>query len=215
MNQQSVYRLPLFHCLLFCLTFLILGIGLGWQLHSNYLPASKTTSLNSPVVPIKSPTLSLTPIPTPTELPLKKGFTNITLYYDQIYYNPDNNNCQQVFPIKRQIKTSSQIIKDTLNLLFLGPTESEQILGFRSVFTTSTSKLIKKYSFLNNRLVLDLDGKVLKDLVVKGGSQKCVSAQFFSSIQKTLSQFPGITSFGLDNFTVNGSQDEFRQIIAL
>ena len=202
---MAVYRLPLFHCFLACLATLILGFGLGFTL-GRFSPKPVTTR---PVVTVTpTPTPSGIPDPTPTD-----GKVILTLYFDNILFNSNAASCSAVFPVKRQISVTNVPLRAALNLLFQGPTEQEQAFGYRSVFSSTTTDLLKSVNVKNGIVYLDFNRPAALEAVKSGANSSCGHAQFLSSIEKTAMSFSGIKTVDEKNFTLGGSKSAYLNLL--
>lgn len=207
---MAVYRLPLFHCVLACLAFLILGTGLGFSL--SRLQAAKTLPSSALITPrpTPQPTPEGLPEPTPTE-----GKIVVTVYFDNLLFNPNAASCSAVFPVKRQLPVTNIPLRAALDQLFMGPTDQEKVFGYRSVFSDTTKDLLKSLNVKNGTVYLDFNRPSALEVVKSGANSSCGHAQFLSSIEMTSKGFVGIKQVDEKNFTIGGSRSAYQGLLGL
>jgi len=204
MLSKKQYRLPLFHCLIACLASLILGFGLGYSFDKLFTKEKLSQSPPPPATATLTPSPSALPEPSPSQ-----GKIIITVYFDNVLFNPNAENCSAVFPVKRQIPVTNVSLRAALDQLFLGPTEQEQTFGYRSLFSNATKNLIKSQSVKNGEVYLDFDRESALKAIEAGANSSCGHEQFLRSIKKTALEFTGITSVDPSHFTIEGSRPAY------
>jgi len=201
---MAVYRPPIFHCVIACVSFFILGLGIGLSV----------PLLRSKIAP-PVPAIVLTPTITPSiaESTPSEDKLTITLYFNNSNFNPNVQDCSAVFPIKRQIPLTKSILRATLDELFQGPNKDESVAGFNSVFTSATKNLVKSVNVKDGEVFIDFNKDALLKAIESGANSSCGGAQFKNSIEKTLLQIKGITMVSPGNFSINGSRAAYRDLM--
>jgi len=211
MGKSEVYRIPVFHCLLACLACFILGLGIGVGLPSLFGPKSPKTPTTLTTVTTPTPSVSVSPtLPEPTP---STDQIIVSLYFDNILFNPNAQDCTTVFLVKRAIPKTNVPVRASLDQLFLGPTETEMSFGYRSIFSEKTKNILKSVNVKDRIAYLDFDKAGLLEAVKAGANSSCGGAQFRNSIHKTLSAFVGIETVSSDNFTLNGSHASYINLM--
>ncbi|MGB9680972.1 MAG: GerMN domain-containing protein [Minisyncoccia bacterium] len=180
---------------LFILVLLLAVAGFFVYLQKNYLSLS-----NKDFIPNYSSS-SVTSLP--STLPVKIYFSNEKL-------NPNLKDCSLVYPVNRTISLNGDPFLQTLNLLFLGPTEQEKAEGYTSVFSPENKDILKN-------LDISPDGIVYIDLydirsIMPEVSSSCGSSQFMKSIEETLKQFQLVKKV---IFAINGDPQMFYEWVQL
>jgi hypothetical protein len=78
----------------------------------------------------------------------------------------------------------------TLRALFGGPTPEETVAGYRSVFSSASSNLLRSVQVRNGTAYVDLH-----DLsqVLSGATSSCGASEFQAQVSRSLKRFPTIT----------------------
>ncbi len=137
----------------------------------------------------------------------------ISLYFDNINFNPNVNDCAAVFPIKRQIPSTTAVAKATLEQLFAGPTEEEKVLGFRSIFSSDTAKIMQSVSIKDKAVYINFNKTAFLKAIEAGANSSCGSAQYSASLSKTLYAIPGISSILPNSLSLNGSVSDYISLM--
>ncbi|MGE4554738.1 MAG: GerMN domain-containing protein [Candidatus Paceibacterota bacterium] len=124
---------------------------------------------------------------TKEEPPLANENLEVNVYFSNFNLSGDSQDCSLVYPVKRTINIDGDPFIQTLNLLFMGPTEQEKAQGYSSVFSLDTKNILKNID-------IDEEGTVYIDLhdirsIIPNASSSCGSAQFLNSVFQTLKQF--------------------------
>ncbi len=134
----------------------------------------------------------------------------VKIYFGNKKLNPNLDDCSLVYPVNRTISLNGDPFLQTLNLLFLGPTEQEKAEGYTSVFSPENKDILKN-------LDISHDGIVYIDLydirpIMPEISSSCGSSQFIKSIEETLKQFQFVKKV---IFAINGDPKIFYEWIQL
>lgn len=112
----------------------------------------------------------------------------------KVYFNNDRMTdgepaCDAVFPVQRSAVSATNLRAAALKALFRGPTPEERSRGYRSYFSQRTDGLLRRLAIRVGTAYVDLYDR--RD-ELGGATSSCGSAEFFSQIEHTLAQFPGI-----------------------
>jgi len=118
------------------------------------------------------------------------GNTIIRVYFNNTKFNPNTNDCHQVYPLERSVSKGPENIKEALQELFKGPSEVEKSLGYSSWFSADTSGILKGLKIENGLAYVNL-----QDIrqIIPNVSASCGSAEFLAEVETTLKQFPAIS----------------------
>ena len=120
--------------------------------------------------------------------PIQK-FAKVFLYFD----NPSRvsqstesvtiEGCGAVFPAQRYVREELNSPKNTLNLLFAGPTKIEVIMGYSTMFSDKTANILKDVKAVDKTAYVNLIDirKFLSSV-----SASCGSKEFFTQVGETL-----------------------------
>ncbi len=127
----------------------------------------------------------------------RPSVVQVSLYFNNDSLAGETAGCDRVFPVSRSVASSSSVPDAALRALFSGPTPQEHAQGYRSFFSERTAGLLQHLKIESATAYVDL-----QDLrhELSGITSSCGYAEFFTQIQRTLSQFPGIQRviFALD-----------------
>jgi hypothetical protein len=121
--------------------------------------------------------------------PLEPETMTIKVYFNNINFNPNLEDCSKVYSLNRIIPKTVEVAKAALKELFKGPTEEEKSQGYTSWFSKETQDILKSIKVKNGTAYVDL-----KDLrqMIPNASTSCGSAEFFAEVETTLQQFPTV-----------------------
>jgi hypothetical protein len=121
--------------------------------------------------------------------PLEPETMTIKVYFNNINFNPNLEDCSKVYSLNRIIPKTVEVAKAALKELFKGPTEEEKSQGYTSWFSKETQDILKSVKVKNGTAYVDL-----KDLrqMIPNASTSCGSAEFFAEVEATLQQFPTV-----------------------
>jgi hypothetical protein len=121
--------------------------------------------------------------------PLEPEIMTIKVYFNNINFNPNLEDCSKVYSLNRIIPKTVEVAKAALKELFKGPTEEEKSQGYTSWFSKETQDILKSVKVKNGTAYVDL-----KDLrqMIPNASTSCGSAEFFAEVETTLQQFPTV-----------------------
>jgi len=152
---------------------------------------------------------------------LKPAMTQVLLYFDNINKNPGKKQCNSVYAVKRMVPKyyGTNVI---LNELFKGPTKDEETKGFRSIFSSKTGHLSNGIALddtkgRDNRVVsLDFEPESFAIVAKNGATTSCGGAEFISSIERTLKQFPEYEKYvDIQKSTVGGNRQIYCDYMQL
>lgn len=114
----------------------------------------------------------------------------IKLYYLNEKQNPNLEDCRDVREVRRMIPKTEAVAKAALEELFKGVTAEEQAEGFVSLAPGETRGILKSIKIKKGMAYINFNEIVYKQL---GTATTSCGGGFFSSIEKTLKQFPSVT----------------------
>ena len=129
----------------------------------------------------------------------------INVYFHNERFNPNQQDCTKVYPTPRQIPKTKAVANAALVELFKGTTEEERKLEFISFPPEDTKGILKKVNVKNGAAYLNFTKAVYEQL---GNATTSCGSGFFSSIEKTLTQFPTIKKVF---YAVEGSPRDFYE----
>ena len=117
------------------------------------------------------------------------GSLSLQLWFSNDRLNSDAMDCRAVFPVERQVAMTRGVAAATLRALFAGPTPEEAAAGYRSVFSTASSNLLRGVHIRSGTAYVDLH-----DLsqVLSGATSSCGASEFQAQVLRSLKRFPNI-----------------------
>lgn len=189
--MRKMYGIGVSIILIICAVF-ILRFFIGGDEDTWICEQGRWIAHGKPVAPI--PTILCGSAPT------------VTLFFQNIKLSP--NDCSLVYPVSRTFKNGELTIKTVLTELFKGPTAKENTSGFSSVFTSTTTPVLRQVFSKNGIVYIDLND-------IRGThsaiSSSCGSAAFFSSVEETLRIFYGLTELPKVRYAINGDPIVFYE----
>lgn len=127
----------------------------------------------------------------------------IAIFYPNLKMSSKTNDCSEVFIVDRKSKSVTPQLKEILNQLFTGPTDSEKDQGYTSWFSSKTKNILKDVTIKDDTVYLNFSDirQILPNV-----SSSCGYTQFNSSIQQTISASLGINKVV---YSINGSTKTF------
>jgi spore germination protein GerM len=119
--------------------------------------------------------------------------STVSIFYNNQTNDPNLIHCGDVFPVIRQVTHTGGVAQATLEALIAGPTKAEVNALYSTAIPSTAS--INSLSIYNGVASVDVSADFFK----VGGS--CGTASAYMSLEKTLLQFPTVTSIEL---TVDG-----------
>ncbi len=113
----------------------------------------------------------------------------LTVFFGNDLLQKNPTNCSEVFPVERMTPATKKMATAALHNLFSGPSPSEREAGYRSIFSLTTSNLLKELRIRGATAYVDL---IDFRQTLPGASSSCGSAEFQSQISHTLHQFPKV-----------------------
>ena len=119
----------------------------------------------------------------------KANTMTIKLYFLNAKTNPNLEDCRKVEPVTRTIPKTKTVARAALVELFKGVTPDEAKRGFVSFSPEETNGIFKSIKIKNKTAYLNFNKVVYEQM---GSATTSCGGGFFSSIEKTLFQFPTI-----------------------
>ena len=136
----------------------------------------------------------------------KTETTTIKLYFDNEKLNPGVADCSKVFPVTRQIPKTKAIAAAALLELFKGTTKEEEAKQYVAFSNSETAGILKSVNVKNGAAYVNFDKRVHQQL--GNATSTCGGSQFFSMVEKTLTQFPTIKKV---YYAIEGDTDDFYE----
>ncbi len=119
----------------------------------------------------------------------KSDTMTIKLYFLNEITNPNLQDCQKVEPVSRTIPKTKATAQAALEELFKGITPEEAKNGFVSFTPEETKGILKSIKIKNKAAYINFNKNVYEQM---GTATTSCGGGFFSSIEKTLLEFPTI-----------------------
>lgn len=134
----------------------------------------------------------------------KAGQTmTLKLYYLNEKFDPNLEDCRKVHAVTRVIPKTSAVARAALEELFKGVTKEEESKGYVSFSPEETKNILKSVRVKNGAAYINFNKVVYEQM---GSATSSCGGGFFSSIEKTLFQFPTIKKVF---YAIEGSPAEF------
>ena len=117
------------------------------------------------------------------------GTMNVNVYFHNEKLNPNQEDCRKVFPTTRTVPKTKAVARAALDELFKGTTWEERKNEFWSFEPEETKDIVKGLNVRNGVAYLNFKSVVFEKL---GNTTSSCGGGFYSSIEKTLTQFPTI-----------------------
>lgn len=127
----------------------------------------------------------------------------IKIYFLNEKFNPNLEDCRQVHPVERTIPKMSAVARAALEELFKGATPEEKTKGYISFSPEETKGILKSVKVKKGSAYINFNKVVYEQL---GSATSSCGGGFFSSIEKTLLQFPTIKKVF---YAIEGSPRDF------
>jgi hypothetical protein len=115
---------------------------------------------------------------------------SVKLYFGNDIKNPNTQDCRLVYPVTRKIPKTKSVAFATLQELFKGVNEEEKAKGYSAFSAEETKGILKSIKIKNGAAYINFSDRVYQQLGT--ATTSCGGAYFFSSLEKTLKQFPTI-----------------------
>jgi spore germination protein GerM len=138
----------------------------------------------------------------------KSETMTIKLYFGNEKLNPEMKYCSEVFPVKREIPKTKAVARAALEELFRGVTPSEKAKGYHSFSPEQTNGILKSIKIKNRAAFVNFNKNVYEQMGV--ATTSCGGSFFFSSLEKTLFQFPTIRKVF---YAIEGNPADFYEWI--
>jgi len=127
----------------------------------------------------------------------------IKVYFLNEKFNPGLEDCRKVYPVTRTIPKTAAVARAALEEFFKGVTPAEKIKGYVSFSPEETRAILKSVKVKNKTAYVNFNKVVYQQL---GSATSSCGGGFFSSIEKTLQQFPTIKKVF---YAIEGSPKDF------
>ena len=133
------------------------------------------------------------------------GTMKINVYFHNERFNPNQQDCTRVYQTPRVIPKTKAVANAALVELFKGTTDEERRLEFISFPPEDTKGILKKVNVKNGVVYVNFAKAVYEQL---GNATTSCGSGFFSSVEKTLTQFPSIKKVF---YAIEGSPRDFYE----
>ncbi len=137
------------------------------------------------------------------------GEETVTIYFNNTELNPEAE-CDQVFPVERDISPEKDPLRAALQELFQGPTSSEAEEGYTSFFSKETEDILIDVKVEGGTAYLNL-----QDIrgIIPGVSSSCGSQEFFAEVGQTVrAQAPNVEKV---LYAIEGNPEPFYEWVQL
>ncbi|MFO8035606.1 MAG: GerMN domain-containing protein [Anaerolineales bacterium] len=133
----------------------------------------------------------------------------VTIYFNNTELNPDAE-CDQVFPVEREISSEKDPLRAALEELFQGPSPAEAEEGYTSFFSEETEDILIDVKVEGNTAYLNLQD--IRGLI-PGVSSSCGSQEFFAEVEQTIkAQKPSVEKV---LYAIEGDPEPFYEWVQL
>ncbi|MFO7942988.1 MAG: GerMN domain-containing protein [Anaerolineales bacterium] len=141
--------------------------------------------------------------------PFEENGKTVTIFFNNSELNPEAE-CDQVFPVTRQITPEDNQLAAALNELFRGPTSSEAEEGYVSFFSEETGDILIDIKIERNTAYVNLED--IRSMI-PGVSSSCGSQEFFAEVKETIqAQTPGVEKV---LYAIEGDPEPFYEWVQL
>lgn len=134
---------------------------------------------------------------------------SLTIFFNNSELNPEAE-CDQVFPVTRQITPEEDLLTAALNELFRGPIPSEAEEGYVSFFSEETGDILIDVKIEGDTAYVNLED--MRSLI-PGASSSCGSQEFFAEVKETIqAQAPGVEKV---LYAIEGDPEPFYEWVQL
>lgn len=134
----------------------------------------------------------------------KERTMTIKVYFSNEKSNPNMQDCGKVEATTRVIPKTKTTARAALEELFKGVTPEEEAKGYTSLSAAETKGILKSVRIKNGAAYVNFNPVVYRQTGTATSS--CGGSYFFSSIEKTLQQFPTIKKVF---YAIDGSPKDF------
>jgi len=132
--------------------------------------------------------------------------TTIKVYFSNEKLNPNIDDCNKVYPVRRKIPKTKAIAKAALEEMFKGVTKEEEAKGYGGIPTAESNGVLKSINVKNGAAYVNFTNRVLEQMGT--ATTSCGGGQYFGMIEKTLTQFRTIKKV---YYAVEGNADAFYE----
>lgn len=129
---------------------------------------------------------------------------SVKLFFGNEKFNPNSDPCNKVFPVTRKIPATKAIATAALEELFKGVNKEEEAKSYTSFSPEETKGILKSVKIKNGAAYVNFNNVVYEQLGT--ATTSCGGAYFFTSLEKTLKQFPTIKKIF---YAIEGKPAEF------
>lgn len=127
----------------------------------------------------------------------------IKLYFHSEKLNPNQDDCNKVFPVTRQIPKTAAVATTALQELLKGTTSQEREQGFWSLTPEETAGAFKSINVVKGAAYVNFNKIVYEKL---GTATTSCGGGFWAMVEETLKQFPMIKKVF---YAIEGSPKDF------
>ncbi|HEX8288350.1 MAG TPA: GerMN domain-containing protein [Pyrinomonadaceae bacterium] len=135
----------------------------------------------------------------------KSETMTVKLYFLNEKFDPNLLDCTKVHPVTRQIPKTKAIARAALDELFKGVTPEESSKGYVSFSAEETKGILKSIKIKNKAAYINFNKVVYEQL---GSATTSCGGGFFTSVEKTLFQFPTIKKIF---YAIEGNPADFYE----
>jgi len=135
----------------------------------------------------------------------KANTMTIKLYFHNEKLNPNQEDCNKVFPVTRQIPKTTAVATAALLELFKGTTPEEEAKQFFSFPAKDTEGILKSVNIKNGAAYVNFTKRMYEQM---GTATTSCGGGFFSSVEQTLKQFPSVKKA---YYAIEGDTNEFYE----
>ena len=135
----------------------------------------------------------------------KSETMTLKIYFLNEKFDPNLEDCRKVYAVERKIPKTKAVAKTALEEFFKGVTAPESAKGYVSFTPEETKDIFKSIKIKNKTAYINFNKVVYEQL---GSATTSCGGGFFSSIEKTLFQFPNIKKVF---YAIEGSPRDFYE----
>lgn len=135
----------------------------------------------------------------------KSGTMTVKVYFLNEKFDPNLEDCRKVHAVERTIPKTAGVARAALEEFFKGVTPEESAKGYVSFSPAETKGILKSIKIKRGAAYINFNQVVYEQL---GSATSSCGGGFFSSIEKTLQQFPGVKKVF---YAIKGSPKDFYE----
>jgi spore germination protein GerM len=135
----------------------------------------------------------------------KPATMTIKLYFHNEKLNANQEDCNKVFPVTRQIPKNPAVATAALQELFKGTTKEEEAKQYSSFSPNETAGILKSVKVKNAAAYVNFTKRVYEQM---GTATTSCGGGFFAMVDQTLYQFPTIKKV---YYAIEGNTNDFYE----